>query len=137
MQTRYPRGVAALFTIVVVAAAGLLVAYSAAMLGIGELDAGYTSQRGSEALSVADGCLEETLRRIRLNTSYGVGAGTISLTVTNGSCRIAVTDLGSDQRRIEVTGTTDSYNRKLRAELSLVGNVITITSWQERDDSLF
>lgn len=132
------RGVAALLTIVIIAVATLIMAYSASMLGLGELDLGYTSQKGTEALSVADGCMEETLRRIRLDTNYGLGAGSISLLVSNGSCIINVVDLGSNQRRITITGTiTDTsgdYNKKVEAELTLDSNIIAIDSWIEKSD---
>jgi len=128
------RGVAALLTIIIVAAATLIMAYSASLLGLGELDLGYTSQKGAEAFSVSDGCMGETLRRIRLDTSHGVGAGDISLSVSNGSCIINVTDLGSNQRRITLTGTVGDYNKKVEAEITLSGNVITINSWEEKDD---
>jgi len=128
------RGVAAILTVVIVTAAALIMAYTASMLGLGELDLGYTSQKGAEALSVADGCIEETMRRIRLNTSYGVGAGTINLSVSNGSCIINVEDLGSNQRRITVTGTTGDYNKKIQTTLTLTGNVIAINSWEEKSD---
>ena len=139
-NTKYPtintreRGVAAILTVVIVAAAALIMAYTASMLGLGELDLGYTSQKGAEALSVADGCMEETMRRIRLNTNYGVGAGTINLSVSNGSCIINVEDLGGNQRRITVTGTTGDYNKKIQTTLTLTGNVITINSWEEKSD---
>lgn len=133
-QMNSQSGVAALMTVVIVAAAALIIAQSAALLGIGELDLGYTAQRGAEALSVADGCMEETLHRIRLNTSYGVGAGDINLTVTNGSCVIAVIDLGSNQRRVTVTGTSGDYNKKIEVTLTLSGTAITIDSWEEKSD---
>jgi hypothetical protein len=127
-------GFAALLTIVIVSAAVLIMAYNASLLGLGELDLGYTSQKGGETLSIAEGCLEETLRQIRLDTNYGIGAGTINLTVSNGSCTITVADLGSDQRRVTITGTNDIYNKKIEATLTLTGNVIAINSWIEKDD---
>jgi len=107
-------------------------AYSASILGLGELDLGYTSQRGSEAFSVADGCTEETMRRMRIDTSYGVGAGSINISVSNGSCIIDVEDLGAGQRKITVLGASGNYNKKITTILTLSGNVITIDSWSEK-----
>ncbi len=124
-------GVAALVVVVVIGAAALLMGLTSAALGLGELESGYTAQKSSEAFGIADGCLEETYRHIRLDTGYGVGAGTINLTVDNGSCTIVVTDLGSGQRRIVATGSTGDYHKKIQAEITLSGNVITINSWQE------
>ena len=127
------RGSAALVSVIIVVVATLLMAVTASRLGIGELDLGYTTGQGGEAFAVADGCMEEALRRIRLDTNYGVGQGTLSATTTNGSCTIEVSGSGST-RTITVKGTQDSYHAKLRSTLSLSGNVITITSWAERDD---
>jgi len=124
-------GIAALVTVVIIGAAALLMAYSAALLGLGELELGYTTQRGSEAFSVTDGCLEETLRRIRLDTSYGVGVETIVVLVPNGSCSIVITDLGGSQRSIIVSGSTDDYYKSIEATILLSGNVITMQSWEE------
>ena len=124
-------GVAAIFIVVVISAASLLMAKSAAMLGLGELELGYTSQKGAEAFSVADGCVEEALRRIKLDTNYGIGMGTINLTVSNGSCSIDIVDLGGNQRRIVVNGNVGSYNKKIQVAISLAGSIISITSWQE------
>ncbi len=126
------RGVAALLTIIIVAAATLIMAYTASLLGLGELDLGYTSQKGGEAFSVADGCLEETLRRIRLDVNYSANA-TATLNVSNGSCIINVEKSGANGTTT-VTGTTSNYNKKIQATYTLSGNVITINSWQEKDD---
>lgn len=126
-------GLAALLVIVIVAAAILLMSFSALLLGLGELDLGYTSQKGGEAFFVADGCLEETLGRIRSEPSYGIGEE-INLSVSNGLCIINVIDIGGDQRRITVLGKSGDYNKKIEAEISLSGNVITIDSWKEKEN---
>ena len=129
------RGVAALLIVVIVGAATLIMAYSASILGLGELDVGYVSQKGGEAFSVADACTEETLRRIFLDNNYGVGAGNINLSVDNGSCIINVVDLGSNQRRITTTGTVtvenDTYNKSIQTEITISSGVIAVDSWEE------
>ncbi len=121
-------GVAALLTVVIVAAATLIMSYSASLLGLGELDMGYTSSLGAEAFSVADGCMEEAFRRIRLDTNYNGG----SLGLGSGTCIIGVVANGNN-RTITVTGTVLEYNKKIEANLILSGNVITIDSWEEID----
>ena len=128
---RKKEGFGALLAVVVIGAVTLILALSAALLGLSELDLGFISQKGAEAFSVADGCMEETLRRIRLDSTFGVGAGTINITVTNGSCTVNVTDLGSNQRRIIVTGTTDIFNKRIQVELTITGVVLQISSWEE------
>jgi len=128
------RGVAALLTIIIVAAATLIMAYGASLLGLGELDLGYTSSKGGEAMALADGCAEEAMRRIRLNTSYTVTSS--SLAFDNGSCIITVESSGSN-RTVKANGTVSDYHKKIELGLSLSGdsgNVITIDSWEELSD---
>ena len=126
-----PGGFAALLTIVIIGAAALLMARNASLLGLGELDLGYTSQKGEEAFSVADGCMEEALRRLRINTTYPGG----TLSVSNGSCTITVAGIDPN-RTVTVTGTVagtnTTYNKKIEVTLTISsGNVLTILTWQE------
>ncbi|MFC1595129.1 hypothetical protein ACFL3E_01730 [Patescibacteria group bacterium] len=124
------KGIAALLTIIIVGAATLIMAYNASILGIGELDLGWTSQKGGEALSIADGCMEEAYRRIRLNTNY---SGEY-ITSSNGSCIINIM-IQDGTRKITVTAsTTNGYYKKLESQISLSGNVISITSWAEKSN---
>lgn len=126
------QGIAALFTVIVISAAALMMAYGASLLGLGELDSGYTMQKGEEAFWVADGCMEEALGQFRLNSAYTGGA----LTVSNGSCIIGVTSFGSS-RTIVVTGTSGQFNKKMQAGITLPASgaaSIIINSWQEKTD---
>jgi len=126
-------GFAALLTIVVVSATVLIMAYSASLLGLGELDMGYTSQKGGEAFAIADGCMEETLRKLRLNTSY-TGE---TLTTSNGLCIISVATAGSNRTITITANTTDGYYKKIEANVTLTADtrpVITVNAWEEKDD---
>jgi hypothetical protein len=123
------RGIAALLTIIIVGAATLIMAYSASLLGLGELEMGYASQQGGEALSVADGCMEEAFRHLKLNSSYSGG----SLNLGNGSCTITIVPSGNN-RTITITGTVGDYNKKIEAGITLSTDaipVITVNSWEE------
>ncbi|MDP2684255.1 MAG: hypothetical protein Q8P20_04305 [bacterium] len=128
------KGAAALISVLIISAAALVIAFSSSLLGLGELDMGYTSQKSSEALSVADGCMEETFQRIKLNTTYGVGAGDINLTLGNGSCIIAVADLGSGGRTITISSNIGKFNKKIESDITITGSNITIDSWVEKND---
>ncbi len=122
----------ALLAVVIIGAASLLVVLNASTLGLGDLDFGYTSQKGAEALALADGCMEETFRRIRLYPSYGVGSGTITLSLASGSCTIDVSGV-NPARTVVVTGIVGEYQKKLEANLTLSGSTITLVSWKERE----
>ena len=120
------RGVAALLTVVIIAAAVLIMAYTASILGLGELDMGYTSSQGTKSYVSADGCMEEALYRIRKNNSYT--GGTLSL--DNGSCIISVS--GSDpDYSVAVTSTINNYTHNILSTITISNGVIIINSWQE------
>lgn len=120
------KGAAALLTVVIISSAVLIMAYSASLLGIGELEMNYNQQKGSRAFSLADGCAEEAMRRLRLDTNYT--GGTLSL--GGGSCIISVIPSGVS-RTINISATEGEYNQSLEIIISLSGNIITINSWQE------
>jgi hypothetical protein len=127
------KGFAAMLTIIIISTAALIMALNASFLGLGELDLGYTASEGGSAFYVADGCMQATLERIRKDTSYGVGSGTINLTVPSGSCTIDIADSGND-RTITVLGTAGDFNSKIEVDLTLSGNVIAVNSWEEKND---
>jgi hypothetical protein len=125
------KGMAALIVVVIIGAATLLIATTASYLGLAQLEAGFSSSKAIETSSVADGCMDETLNRIRRNTSHGLITSPISLSLGNGSCIINVVDLGSGQRRVTVAAIVGYYNKKIEEVVTLTGNVITVNSWQE------
>lgn len=125
------RGIAALIVVIIIGAATLLIAATASYLGLAQLEMGFTSSKGIEASSVADGCMDESLYRIRRDSTYGLLISPISLSLGNGSCIINIVDLGSNQRRVTVTGTVSNYNKKIEEVITVAGGVITVNSWTE------
>ena len=124
-------GLAALFVVVVVSAVALMLAYGAMMLGLGELDSGYTYQQSEQAFALADGCVEETLRRIKLDGTYGLGVGTVTLAMTDGTCEVTVTEPAANEREVTVIGWVEVFNKQIEVDLSLSGGAITIDEWKE------
>jgi len=126
-------GLAALFTVIVVAAATLIMAFNSSLLGLGELDMGYTSQKGSEIFSMADGCIEESFRRLRLDNTYTGG----SVIIGDSSCIIGVVPAGNDRTITVTASTTAGHYKKLEAGITLSTDslpVITLNSWEEKDN---
>jgi hypothetical protein len=124
-------GLAALFVVVVVSAVALILGYGAMMLGLGELDMGYTHQKGGEALAVAEGCVDESLRRIKLDNDYGIGGGMMTLVLVDGTCEVVVTEPVVNERLVNVTGWVEEYYKRIEVRLTLSGGVITIEGWKE------
>jgi hypothetical protein len=120
------KGIAALVIVVVIASVTLLIAYGAAVFGLGELEQGNASQKSSEALSIANGCAEEALRHLRIDPNY-TGAG---LSLGAGSCIIGITANGN-RRTIVSTGTVAEYNKKVSVVVTLAGNVIAVNTFDE------
>ncbi len=118
---------AALLTVVIVGVGTLIMGLTAALLSLGELDMGYDASQGAETLSLADGCLEEGLRRLRLDDSYSGGA----LNLGDGSCTIGVESSGIN-RVITVTSTITNYHKVIQMDVDIdSSSVITVNSWSE------
>ena len=123
------QGMAALLTVVIIASATLIMAFNASLLGLGELDLGYTMAKGGKAMSVASACVEEAMRQLRFDPAYSGG----SLNVGDGSCIISIGVNGND-RTIITIGTVDKYNKKIQATATLSGANTIINTWQELSD---
>ncbi len=120
------RGVAALLTVVIVSAAVLVIAFSASILGMVEMDMGYTAQKGQESFSFATGCGEEALRQLQLNASWSGG----TLSFADGSCIIEVVANGNN-RTITVLSGVNNFNKKLQILVTVNNGIVTLNSWQE------
>jgi len=126
-------GIAALLTVVIIGAAVLLMVLASSFLSLGELELGYNFQKAGEALSLADGCLEEALYRISLDSNYGLGVGDINLAFSNGYCIINISS-NADQRTISILSRVDDYYKKIEARADLSGGAIVLIAWEEKDD---
>lgn len=120
------KGMSALLVVVIVGGAALLMALGAARLGLGEMEMGYISQKGGEALYLADGCAEEAMERLRVDASYTGGV----LNLDAGSCIISVAVNGAE-RVITVSALIGEFNKKIQIDAALNGEVITIDAWKE------
>jgi len=125
-NNKYNKGATALIMVVIMGVAALLMAVGAARLGMGEIQSGYTAQKGDEALYVADGCVEDTLERLRKNASYAGG----TLTLDNGTCVVEIVANGST-RTITVSAAVDVYNKKVQAVAMVSGTTVTVQVWNE------
>jgi uncharacterized protein YdiU (UPF0061 family) len=121
------QGFAALFTVVIVSAAALTMALTASFIGFGELDSGYTNDKANETLSLADGCMEEALTRLRTESGY-LGE---MLALGNGNCTITVVTLSGVSTISVVAQTTGGYSKNLEAVVSKIGRTLSVISWNE------
>ena len=129
MKNTGEKGMVALLTVIIIGAATLIMALSSSLLGLGELSLGYTASKSSVVMAMTDGCLEEALYQIKLNSSYTGG----TLVLDEGSCIINIVPTG-DNRIVTVTGTIGNYHKKIEVNLTLSGEQIIINSWKEKDN---
>lgn len=122
-------GFMALVVVVILAAAALLMALNASLLGLGELEGAVVSSRGEEALSLAEGCLDEALGQLRRNGSYVGGA--LVIPNSSGSCIITITTISPTERVIEVIATVGEYVRRLTATATIGVNLVVVNTWQD------
>ena len=123
------KGIAALLTIVVVGAAALIIAYSSSILSLGELELGWDSSKGEEAFFLADGCIEEGLRRLRLNNNYSGG----TLNVGDNSCIISIME-NDNNRVVSAISTVSVYHKKIEVDVDITATSTVFNSWEEKDN---
>lgn len=128
-NTEKNKGFAALFIVILVSAAALIMAQNSAFLGIGELDSGFVYGKAETAFSVADGCMESAFSQLRKNNNYGNG-GTINISVLGGSCIINISQSGND-RTISVEGISGDYHRKIESDVTVGQRQVVVNSWSE------
>ncbi|PIQ77520.1 hypothetical protein COV82_04110 [Candidatus Peregrinibacteria bacterium CG11_big_fil_rev_8_21_14_0_20_46_8] len=118
-------GISALIAIIIITAAGLILASSAAFVGIDIVQTSYRLSQGEEAFAATDACIEHALEMLSPDPNYTgeiltIGDGTCTITADSDSLRV-VTQIGSDfTEDIEVF-----YQRD--------GARLQITIWQERN----
>ncbi|HEY4524160.1 MAG TPA: hypothetical protein VJL36_00135 [Candidatus Paceibacterota bacterium] len=121
------RGFMALVTVVIIAAAALVMSLNSLLLGLGALDIGYLADRGDQAAAAADGCAEEALGQLRVNPAY-LGAPSPGLSVFGGSCIIEVLNLGGTARQINVSATIGDFTKQLAVTVTLGDRFLTVNS---------
>lgn len=121
------KGSALLVVIIILAAAGLMMGTSILYSGLGELDMGFTYQCGEEAFSFVDGCLEESLIRLKLDSSYNGG----SFTIGNGNCIINIAGDAAN-KIINATSSVGNCMKRMQATAFLDGGNINIINWEEK-----
>jgi|SRR3989344_8221103 len=121
-------GFMALVTVVIIAAAALIMSLNSSLLGLGALEFGTSADGGGEAAASADACAEEALRHLRVNPSY---TGDPSLSIGGGSCIIAVTDFGASGRQVTVTATQGDFMERVVVNVTLGTRALSVSNWQE------
>lgn len=118
-------GIAAILTVIVVGMATLVMVITSALLGIDRLDTGVLAGDGRAALALADSCLEDVLRRLKLDPA--VLPADYSLSLDNGSCIIEIIN----SQTVVSTGSAGNAVKRLQAGFSIDGDKVILNDWQE------
>ncbi|OGF26844.1 hypothetical protein A2303_01765 [Candidatus Falkowbacteria bacterium RIFOXYB2_FULL_47_14] len=119
-------GFATLVAVIIIGAVSLVMAKNATILDLGEINAAFAYDRGEEALAIAEGCVEETIRRFTLDPDYS--ANGFNLSLGSGNCVIDTVANGI-VREITVVGRTDNFYRTVNAAISLTDEGMVLESW--------
>lgn len=118
------KGFLAMSTVLIVSAVTLSIAIAVSLSGIGEGKTGLLHWQGSNALYLAEGCMEDALLKLRTSASYTGG----TITRPEGSCTVTVTGAGT--YTVTVAATNATSTRQIQAVATRSGKV-AISSWKE------
>lgn len=122
-------GYAFLVTVLVIGVIASATATSLMLLGWAAEQNGFLIERSGQAEEYAKGCLERTLRTLRVEPSY---AGDETITFSKGSCVIRpVVGDGVNDRRVCVEGRSGNATRRLQASVTQLFPSIKTTSFAE------
>lgn len=127
--TRSHPGYAFLVTVLVIGVIATATATSLMLLGWAAEQNGFLIERSGQAEEYAKGCLERTLRTLRVDPSY---AGGETVIFPKGSCVIRpVVGDGVNDRRVCVEGRSGNATRRLQVSISQLFPNIQTASFAE------
>lgn len=113
-------------TVIMLVVATLVVS-TTALIGLDDLEIGYSAQVGEDALLSAESCLEEAYVRLTRDSSYTGG----TLDVGDAACTITVTGTPCGTCTVTAEATLAEFTRTLEAIVTVSGT-FDITSVEEK-----
>lgn len=124
------RGFVAITTVLILSTVVVAIAASVTLLSIGEAQSSLSLYKGEDNLSLVEGCVEDVMLKIRVNSSYNGN----SITRPEGTCAITYNPGGTGPVNWDISITTPSttpYQRQIRVIFVRNPTGITLTSWKE------
>lgn len=125
-KKRNEKGFIALVTILVITAVALVLATSANLLGLGELQMSFNEAQSFKALDAANSCLDEALLRLKRNSDFSSGG----LNVDSDSCTINIAQSGNN-RIITAEGVAGDAVKKIETEVDISSSPFTLNYYKE------
>jgi hypothetical protein len=129
MNTAYKKqngGYIAIFAVLMIAIAGIMLATSASLLGIGEVQSSLSLTQGEGELHFVEGCAEDALWKARASDTYTGG----NITRPEGTCTVSISKNGLIWT-ITVGSTNTLYTRRIQIVVTRNPTGLVITSWKE------
>jgi hypothetical protein len=127
-----PQGYILLIGMIIIGAVGIMILVSNLLFGTASTDSSSDVISSSEARFLADACAEEGLQQIKLNNSF---ASSGSLILAGDTCFYQVSNLGGNNRQIDVIATstqsTTQSVKRLRILINALSPKVNISSWSE------
>lgn len=122
------RGAAALMAVIIFVALIIITAASVSVLSLGNLESGFSSQTGTDAVLSAESCVDEAIYQLVSDNTY---TGQALLAVGDANCAIAVSGTPCGTCTIRAEATADSYTRVVEADVEFTGSNFDILRWEE------
>lgn len=121
------RGAAALIAVIIFTALVALAAVSISVISLGNIESGFSTQTGTDAVLAAESCIEEAMYQLQSDNSY---AGS-TVDVGDTECTIVVTGTPCGTCTITVDAVADTFTRTIEAVVDVSGSTLDIQSWEE------
>lgn len=117
-------GFAALFLVVVLGGVALMIVVGVTVVGFGNIERSFLDVRSGGANTIADGCVEEALLRLRLDQNYQGGA----LNLNGGSCILSI-EANGNEYTIRTTSTLDVAQSTRTVRAVIEQNSVQLQQW--------
>lgn len=125
-------GFIALTSVIILGAVVVLLIIGMFGGAVGEMEREGARERGEEALSWANLCLETALGKLREDSGY-TGDESIEIENVEGSCDILPWEPAGGIITIKTEGEVAGYTKKMEAEVEEGSDPLNIISWQEAE----
>ena len=120
------RGYVAILVVLIIVAAGTLLATTMALIGAGGVQSATSFIQGEQALDFTEGCAEDAVLNVWTSAGYSGG----NITRPEGTCTVTVST-NSNVYTLTVGSTATSYARTVKVVVTRGATNLTISSWQE------
>jgi hypothetical protein len=120
------KGMAAVFFVILITAASLIMIKSVGMINLDILEATDIINNGQRIEYLAESCAANYLLKIRDNKNYQVVNDVIVL--EEGSCEVNV-NKNVSLTEIDIIFNMGDYNKRLKIEVDLSGEELVINEW--------